>query len=102
MPIDLVGMFETLVKNKELSLSDGVVIKCGNEINLSIYNSENGVVIDVGSPSVHVSISKLGPAKLLNWLRPTIESITITPLSYKISLDNAPDIEIKRDDNDIS
>ena len=96
---DYVNMLEDLVKNKSAEVSDGVTLKCGEEINLSIFKHESvdAVVIKFHSPSVRVEISKMGPLNLVNALRPTVESITITKKSYKISVDNAPDVEVSRD-----
>lgn len=93
----LISIFEELVKNKTVEVSDGVVMKCGDEINLTIFSKDNEVVIKVGSPAVQVFISKMGPMRLLNAVRPTLESITITDKSYKISVDNAPDMEVSRE-----
>jgi hypothetical protein len=35
--------------------------------------------------------------RLINAVRPTVQSITITPKSFKISVDNAPDMEVARE-----
>ena len=93
-PIDL---FEQLIKNKTVEVSDGVNIKCGDEINLVICSEDGNPVIKFGSPAVQVFITKMGPMRLLNAVRPTIKSITITDKSFKISVDNAPDIEVSRE-----
>ena len=89
-------IFETLVKEKSVEISDGVLLKCGEEINLSIFKDGDNVKVKFGSPSVQVFISKLGPAKLLNVVRPTVEHIVITEKSYNISIDNGPDFEVER------
>lgn len=94
---DYVGLLESLIRNKSAEVSDGVTLKCGSEINLTIFAKGDEVVIKFGSPSVRVEVSKMGPLNLVNALRPTVQSITITPTSYKIEVDNAPDVEIKRD-----
>jgi len=93
----LIDLFEELVKNKTVEVSDGVNIRCGDEINLVVSSHNDEVVIRFGSPAVQVFISKMGPLRLLNAVRPTIESITITDKSFKISVDNAPDMEVKRE-----
>lgn len=93
----LIDLFEELVKNKTVEVSDGVNIKCGDEINLVIFEENGNPVIKFGSPAVQVHISKMGPLRLLNAVRPTIESITITDKSFKISVDNAPDMEVSRE-----
>jgi hypothetical protein len=97
--INYLGMLEDLIKTKSVQVSDGIVLKCADEINLSIFKhaSMDAVVIKFHSPSVKVEISKMGPLNLINVLRPTVESITISKRSYKISIDNAPDIEVSRD-----
>lgn len=93
----LIDLFEELVKNKTVEVSDGVNIKCGDEINLVISSENGNPVIKFGSPAVQVYISKMGPMRLLNAVRPTIQSITITDKSFKISVDNAPDMEVARE-----
>jgi hypothetical protein len=95
--MNLIDLFEQLVKNKTVEVSDGVNVKCGDEINLTISSHNDEVVIKFGSPAVQVFISKMGPLRLLNAVRPTIESITITDKSFKVSVDNAPDMEVKRE-----
>lgn len=93
----LIDLFEELVKNKTVEVSDGVNIKCGDEINLVISSENGNPVIKFGSPAVQVFITKMGPMRLLNAVRPTIQSITITDKSFKISVDNAPDMEVARE-----
>jgi hypothetical protein len=93
----LIDLFEQLVKNKTVEVSDGVNIKCGDEINLVISEEDGNPVIKFGSPAVQVYITKMGPMRLLNAVRPTIQSITITHKSFKIGVDNAPDIEVSRE-----
>lgn len=93
----LIDLFEELVNNKTVEVSDGVNIKCGDEINLVISSENGNPVIKFGSPAVQVYISKMGPMRLLNAVRPTIQSITITDKSFKISVDNAPDMEVARE-----
>lgn len=94
--MNYINLFEQLVKNREVEVSDGVTLKCGEEINLSILKDKGNVVIKFGSPAVQVHVSKMGPINLINVIRPTVESITITEKSFKISVDNAPDMEISR------
>ena len=91
-----IAMLEELVKNKTVEVSDGVNLRCGDEINLSILSKNGEVVIKFGSPAVQVFVTKMGLVRLLNAVRPTVESITITDRSFKISLDNVPDIDIAR------
>lgn len=93
----LIDLFEELVNNKTVEVSDGVNIKCGDEINLVISSENGNPVIKFGSPAVQVFITKMGPMRLLNAVRPTIQSITITDKSFKISVDNAPDMEVARE-----
>jgi hypothetical protein len=95
--MNLIDLFEELVKNKTVEVSDGVNIKCGDEINLVISSEDGDPVIKFGSPAVQVFITKMGPMRLLNVVRPTLKSITITDKSFKISVDNAPDMEVARE-----
>lgn len=92
-----VALVENLTKNREVEVAPGVVLKCGEEINLSIFSRDGHMVIKFGSPAVRVHISKMGPMNLINALRPTIQEIVVTDKSYKIVLDNAPDIEVARE-----
>lgn len=92
----IIDIFTELVTHKVAEISDGVQIKCGDEINLTISEENGNPVIKFGSPAVQVYISKMGPMRLLNAVRPTLQSITITDKSFKISVDNAPDIEVSR------
>lgn len=93
----LIDIFTKLVVDKVADISDGVQIKCGDEINLVISEENGNPVIKFGSPAVQVYISKMGPMRLLNAVRPTLQSITVTDNSFKISVDNAPDIEVSRE-----
>lgn len=89
-------LFEKLVKEKSVEVSPGILLKCGSEINLRIFEENNSVVIKFQSPVVQVFISKMGPLKLLNVVRPTVEYITITDKAFIIKIDNGPDIEVDR------
>jgi hypothetical protein len=89
-------LLETLIKEKEVEIADGVLLKCGDEVNITLFRSGDEVVLKFGSPAVQVFITKMGPVKLINALRPTLESITIGD-TIKVSVDNAPDIEISRE-----
>jgi hypothetical protein len=93
---NLIDIFTELVNNRVAEVSDGVQIKCGDEINLAISSENGNPIIKFGSPAVQVYITKMGPMRLLNAVRPTLKSITITDQSFKISVDNAPDIEVSR------
>lgn len=92
-----VKIFEDLVLNKKCEIADGVFLSCGNEINIKVFNSNGTVKITIGSPSLSIEIHKMGMIALSRILKPTIESVTITKDSYIISINNAPDIEVKRD-----
>lgn len=94
--MNYVSMLETLVKERSVEISDGIELKCGEEINISIFEKGDEVVIKFGSPVVQVHVTKMGPVRLLNIVRPTVESVTITERSYKISIDNGPDMEVAR------
>ncbi len=95
--MDYVSVLEKLIKNRFVEISDGVELKCGEEINISIFSKNDEIVIKFGSPAVQVHVTKMGPMRLLNLVRPTVKSVTITEKSYKISVDNAPDIEVARE-----
>ncbi len=95
--MNAITIFENLVKNKSVEVRDGFNLKCGYEVNLKIYQEGDDVVIHVQSPSVHAEISKMGPLNLVNFLNPSVEKIIITPTSYRVVLNNLPDIEVKRD-----
>jgi hypothetical protein len=95
--MDYVKVLEELITKKRCQISDGVFLSCGHEVNLRIFNDDGEVKISVGSPSLNVEIHKMGMITLSKMLRPTIESVTITKDAYIISVDNAPDIEVKRD-----
>ncbi len=97
IPVITVSSLEELSKKREFEISPGVELKCGEEINLSIFQRGSNTVIKFGSPAVHVHVSKMGPLNLVNALRPTVEEIVITDKTYKIVLDNAPDIEVNRE-----
>jgi len=92
-----VALVENLANKKEVEVAPGVMLKCGEEINLSIFSRDGHMVIKFGSPAVRVYISKMGPMNLINALRPTIQEIVVTDKTYKIVLDNAPDIEVARE-----
>lgn len=90
-------MFEKLIKNKSVEVSSGVELRCGSEVNLKIFEEDDNVIIKFGSPAVQVFVTKMGPLKLLNAVRPTVERITITNKSFIIKIDNGPDIEVSRE-----
>ena len=88
---------EKLVKEKVLAIASGVNVRIEDELKFTVsYNK--GVVIKFDSV-VRVEITSLGPYKLFNLLNPTSESVTILPESFKISINNMPDIEVKRDNS---
>lgn len=89
--------FEKLVKEKSCVIAPGVEIRCGQEINISVFFEDGDTVVKFGSPSIQVHITKMGPMKLLNIVRPTITQIRIKEKSFVICLDNAPDIEVDRE-----
>lgn len=97
--VNNIGILEELIIKKRCQISDGVFLVCGPEVNLKIFNENDNVKISIGSPSVKIEVHKMGIITLSKLLRPTIESITITKDSYIISIDNAPDIEVKRDNS---
>lgn len=95
--MDYVSLLETLVKDRSVEIADGIQLKCGEEINVSIFAKDDEVVIKFGSPAVQVHVTRMGPLRLLNIVRPTVKSLTIAKKSYRISVDNAPDIEVARE-----
>ena len=92
--------FETLIKLKELEVSDGVYVICKEELKLSIFEDKGAVVIKFDAPFPYLLVKKLGPKQLMNLVEPKIESVLIKDKSITISLSNFPDFEIKREDDE--
>jgi len=95
--MDYVSILEKLIKDRSVEISDGVQLKCGEEINVSIFAKGDEVVMKFGSPAVQIYVTRMGVLRLLNIIRPTLEFLTISKKSYKISVDNGPDIEVARE-----
>jgi len=89
-------LLEELIVNKSAEITDGVELRVGDEVNISIFAREGNMVVKFHSPSVHIFITKFGPLKLANRLRPTVEEIEITPESYIVRIDNGPDMSFER------
>lgn len=93
---------ETLIKTGELEFTDGVFIRCGEEIRLSVFHdkSVDSVIIKFDPPFAYLKVKKLGPKKLINILDPKIELVEIKPKSIRIQLTSFPDFEIERDEDE--
>lgn len=92
-----IGLLEQLLKNKQVEVQDGVSICCDKQlIHLDIYLKNDNIVIEFTAPFTYILITKLGPKRLLNIVRPRIESITITPKSYILKLSTFGDYEVER------
>jgi DUF1009 family protein len=90
-------MFEKLVLDGQVEI-DGqdVTIKRGAEINVKIYAEDGHVVIKFGSPPLQLRVNKIGPKKLVNMLRPTLQEVQIHKDRYSVLSDNCPDIDFER------
>jgi hypothetical protein len=95
--MDLLATFEKLVLEGSAEI-DGqdVVLTRGSEINLKIYAEDGYVVIKVGSPPIQLKVQKIGPKRLVNVLRPTLEQIEMHSDRYVVRSDNCPDVEFER------
>jgi hypothetical protein len=57
---------------------------------------DGNVVVEFSAPFTYVLITKLGPKRLLNLVKPRVESITITPKSYILKLSTFGNYEVER------
>jgi hypothetical protein len=95
--MDMTAMFEELVLKGSVEIEGkDVVLTRGSEINIKIYEEDGYVVIKFGSPPIQIRVSKIGPKKLINVLRPTLEEIHMHKDRFTIMSDNCPDIEMER------
>jgi hypothetical protein len=95
--MDLLSMFEELVLTGKVEVSgQDVTIQRGAEINVKIYEEDGYVVVKIGSPPVQLYVNKLGPKKLLNVLRPTLQEVHIHKDRFSVLSDNCPDIDFER------
>lgn len=97
MEIDYLALIEKLVKDKVCTIYDGVELHCDGKISFSLYY-DKGLVIKFDSES-KIIVKKIGSYRFINWFSPKLNSITITPTSYKIDIENLPDIEVSRDNS---
>ena len=92
-----IGLLEQLLKNKEVEVQEGVSICCEKQIiHLDIYLKDGNVVVEFAAPFTYVLITKLGPKRLLNLVKPRVESVTITPKSYILKLSTFGNYEVER------
>jgi hypothetical protein len=95
--MDMLSMFEELVLNGSVEVEGkDVVLTRGSEINIKIYEEDGYVVIKFGSPPIQIRVTKLGPKKLINALRPTLEEVHMHKDRFTIMSDNCPDLEVER------
>jgi hypothetical protein len=95
--MDMLSMFEELVLNGSVEIDGkGVILTRGSEINIKIYEEDGYVVIKFGSPPIQIRITKLGPRKLINVLRPTLEEVHMHKDRFSVMSDNCPDFEVER------
>lgn len=91
------SLLEKLLKDKQVEIQDGVLICCEQQlIHLDIYLKNDNIVIEFAAPFTYLLVKKIGVKRLLNLVKPRIESITITPKSYIIKLSTIGDYEIER------
>lgn len=89
-------MIESLLENKILKLSDGASVICGEHINLTISRSAPNTIITFSSPYPYLLISKLGPVPISE-IKRKVNSVSIGPSSYTVSVDDFPDITRARE-----
>ncbi len=95
--MDLLAKFEELVLDGSTEIEgQDIVVTRGSEINIKIYEEDGHVVIKIVSPPIQLRVSKIGPKKLVNVLRPTLHQIEIHKNKYSIISDNLPDIDLER------
>jgi hypothetical protein len=97
MEINYLALIEKLVKDKVCTIYDGVELHCNGEVSFSLHY-DRGLVIKFDSEN-KIVVKKIGSYRFINWFSPTLNSITITPTSYKIDIENLPDIEVSRDNS---
>ena len=88
---------ETLLKDRKVEVQEGVFVCCDKQlIHLDMYLKNGSVVIEFAAPFTYLHVEKLGPKKLLNLVKPRVESLTITPTSYLVKLSSLGEWEFER------
>ena len=84
-----------LILNKSVEISDGVNLLSSGEINLKIYANDDDVIISFDAPFPYVHVTKVGPKKLLNLIKPRVEYIKLRSNSKVLKLSSIPEVEIE-------
>lgn len=78
---------ETLLKEQKVEIQEGVFLCCDKQlIHLDILLRDGNIVVEFASPFTYLHVEKLGIKKLMNVIRPRVESVTITDKSYDVKL----------------
>lgn len=92
-----ISSLEALLKDGKLEVQDGVFIVCEKKIvHLDMYLKGENIVIEFAAPFTYLLVTKLSVKRLLNVVKPRIESLTITPKSYIIKLSTLGEWEVER------
>lgn len=88
---------QKLVCEKRLEVQDGVYL-CADEgvVKPTLYGKDNNLVIEFEAPFPYVYVTKLGPKKLANLVKPRVEKITVKPKTFVIELSTLGEMEIER------
>jgi hypothetical protein len=93
-----IELLEKLLKDKKAEIQTGVFLCCDKGLikpTVSL-NNDNNVVIEFEAPFTYLHVEKLGPKRLLNLIKPRIESVTITPKSFNVKLSSLGIWEFER------
>ena len=87
MPTDPLTLLETLLKTGKVEIHEGVSILSEKQlIKSSVYLKDGEVVIEFDAPFLYLHVDKLGPKKLVNLVKPRIETIVIKEKSIAVTL----------------
>jgi len=90
-------LLEELLKNKKVEIQPGVFICCDEGvIKPTILLKGGDLVIQFDAPFTYLHVEKLGPKKLLNLVKPRIESVRFTEKSILAKLSSLGEWEFER------
>lgn len=88
---------KTLLRDGQLEVQDGTfLVSDQKNLKFSIYMKDEDLIIDFEAPFLYLHVTKLGVKRLLNVIKPRVESITVTDKSYNVKLSSLGTWEFAR------
>jgi hypothetical protein len=90
-----IASVKLLLQNGQLEVQDGVSLISENK-NLKpvIYVSGNDLIVEFEAPFLYLHVTKIGPKRLLNLVKPRVEYIKFKPDSTVVKLSTLGEWEV--------